>query len=103
MKREAGVITVSTGSPSQIEHFGLCFRPSIEINAIGHRIGTGRRGCQGSKPPQIVMGARAVPVLSLQNLSRGVRGGLMTEEFGWNVFGVAVGGLRGVFSSLFLY
>jgi len=29
-------------------------------------------------------------MLSLQNLSRGVRGGLMTEEFGWNVFGVAV-------------
>jgi len=36
------------------------------------------------------MGVRAVPVLSFFLLGSDVRGGLMTEEFGWNVFGVAV-------------
>jgi len=36
------------------------------------------------------MGVKAVPVLSFYPLGSNVRGGLMTEEFGWNVFGVAV-------------
>src|SRR2546422_11066808 len=49
------------------------------------------QGLSRFQASQIVLGARAVPVLSLLTLDRGVRGGLMTEEFGWNVFGVAVG------------
>ncbi len=36
------------------------------------------------------MGLSAFPVLFLTDLGSDVRGGLMTEEFGWNVFGVAV-------------
>src|SRR3989442_16044563 len=73
MKRQAGVVTVSTGSPSQIEHFGWCFRPSIEINAIAHRIGTVRRGCQGSKPPNSY-GREDCPCAILINLRQGWAG-----------------------------
>src|SRR5712692_1782073 len=55
--RPAGVATVSTRSASQIAHFGLPLRDSIEISAIDHRIETARKAVKisGFQAPSHVL------------------------------------------------